>query len=109
MTFESMQGHTETKSVHGGVQHLFRFGNDFGASVVRHDGSYGNRNGEGLWEIALIQYSGDEWDFVYEREMFSDVIGWQNEEEIEEIVNWIRALPSDYEVRLRTKTSSRNL
>ena len=38
-----------------GRQRLYRFENNFGASVVRHNGSYGGK--EGLWELAVIKWS----------------------------------------------------
>ena len=35
-----------------GHQYIFRFPNNYGASVVRNRGSYGNE--QDLWEMALI-------------------------------------------------------
>ena len=39
-----------------GVQHRYRFTNDFGASVIQHEtGPFA-----GKWELAMLQFDGDE-------------------------------------------------
>jgi hypothetical protein len=97
--FEMLPGHLETKLVHTGYQHLFRFENGLGASVIKHDGSYGNRDGEGLWEIALIKWEEEGWDFVFEPEKFQySELGWQGLEESAQVLTWIAGLPKEYEV-----------
>jgi len=35
----------ETREVNGGVQKIYRYKNNYGASVVRHSFSYGNKEG----------------------------------------------------------------
>ena len=39
----------DTNYVNGGVQHVYSFSNGYGASVVKHDFSYGGK--QGLWEL----------------------------------------------------------
>ena len=65
------------RELHGGVQKVYRFQNGFGASVVRHDYSYGGDDRD--WELAvLVFYSEDneDWSLTYETEITDDVIGY---------------------------------
>lgn len=45
-----------------GTQKLYRFPNNFGASVVCHSGSYGGRHG--LFELATIYWSRNNYELV---------------------------------------------
>lgn len=63
----------------GGVQYLFQFLNGYGASVIRHRGSYGFDLG--LWELGLIEWDGEEWELIYNDD-FVDVLGWLNENDV---------------------------
>lgn len=68
---------SETNYVNNGVQHVYKFDNGYGASVVKHDFSYGGKNG--LWEIAVL----NEGDLCYTSGITEDVIGhlsWNNVE-----------------------------
>jgi len=73
----------EKKNVNNGVQKLYKFPNGFGASVVKHDFSYGGKNG--LWELAVLDFSVDsEGELCYTSGITDDVIGhlaWKNVEE----------------------------
>ena len=77
-----------------GRQRLYRFENNFGASVVRHNTSYGGK--EGLWELAVIKWSEEsidpDWRLVYDTPITDDVIGWLEESEIEPILLKIKSL-----------------
>lgn len=69
----------EKKELHDGVQFIFRFDNNYGASVVRHEGSYGGE--AGLFELAVLQYGKyksnlDEFEIVYHTNITNDVIGF---------------------------------
>lgn len=62
--------HTPLPRMHGD-QWEFRFSNGYGASVIRHDGSYGGKSG--LFELAVL----DAWNNVTtDTSVTGDVIGW---------------------------------
>ncbi len=70
-----------SKSINGGIQYLAKFPNNYGASIVMHDFSYGGDNG--LWELAVIKYESDKvWDICYTTHITSDVLGHLTEEEV---------------------------
>jgi hypothetical protein len=79
--------YTETPS-HGGQQKTWHFVNGYGASVIRHQYSYGAN--KGLWEVALLK--GD--DLYYIREnanmtVFDDVVGYLNDPEVDNLLQMI--------------------
>lgn len=76
------------RSVMGGVQRRYEFPNGFGASVVRHEGSYGNR--QGLWELAVLDRAGH---LTYDTPITDDVIGHLSEIEVTALLYRIAALP----------------
>jgi len=86
---------------HGtGTQRIYRFDNGYGASVVLYSfapgvGSYGAE--QGLWELAVVRFTGDGLDqfkVTYETPVTNDVIGWLDEDEVQEKLQQIRDLPS---------------
>lgn len=88
-----MSQHTPytSKPIHGnGIQHLYRFDNGFGASVVQHQHSYGGNRG--LWELAVIEFEGDQWHLTYDTEVSGDVIGYLEWSEVEGYLDQIAAL-----------------
>lgn len=70
-------------------QTLYKFPNGFGASVVFHIGSYGYE--QGLCEIAVIDWLGEEWEITYSTSVTNDVIGYLDSEQrdrtLEDIFN----------------------
>ena len=70
-------------------QTLYKFPNGFGASVVFHIGSYGYE--QGLCEIAVICWLGEEWEITYSTSVTDDVIGYLDSEQrdraLEDIFN----------------------
>lgn len=70
-----------THSRHGGIQFVFMFPNNYGASVVSHDYSYGG--GEGLWEIAVLD---ENESLCYSTEVTDDVIGYLEEDEVLDVL-----------------------
>ena len=78
------------KSINNGIQKVYKFENGFGASVVQHDYSYGSS--EGKWELAVLEFEGDDWVLTYDTPITSDVLGYLDEEEIELILKEIQAL-----------------
>jgi len=83
-----------SRTVHGdGTQHICRFPNGYGASVVCHSFSYGGT--DGLWELAVLQFDGpnlDDFQLVYDTSITNDVIGRMNPKEVWETLHKIRAL-----------------
>ena len=77
-----------SKEVNGGIQYIFKADNGYGASIVKHDFSYGGR--DGLWELAVIQFkvTGD-WDICYDTPITDDVLGRLSEDEVNEILEKI--------------------
>ena len=77
----------ETNDVYGGIQKLYQFDNHMGASVIRHDGSYGSD--QGLWELAVLNEAGE---INYSTEITNDVIGHLTWAEVSETLRRIQAL-----------------
>ena len=72
-----------------GSQRIYRFSNGYGASVVRHEHSYGG--GQGLFELAVLD-SNDE--LCYDTPITNDVIGWLTHEQVDELLDKISKLPA---------------
>ena len=75
-----------------GVGYKFRFENRYGASVIKHMGSYGHE--QDLWEVAILCWNDDGNDFslAYNTEITDDVIGWQTDDQIRDILRRIKEL-----------------
>ena len=91
----STRGLYSERSLYDGVQRLYRFENGYGASLVRHSGSYGGS--KGLWEIAVIEWIdqyefGFPWDFCYSTPITEDVIGYLEEDQVNAILSFIEKL-----------------
>jgi hypothetical protein len=74
----------------GGIQYTFKADNGYGASIVRHDFSYGGK--QGLWELAVTKYDGDSFNLCYHTEITDDVMGYLTEDQVNEILLEIQAL-----------------
>lgn len=79
-----------TNSLHDGVGARVFFKNGYGASVVKHKYSYGGP--EGLYELAVIYGSEEDWSIDYNTPITNDVLGHLIEEEVESYLNQIEAL-----------------
>jgi len=91
--------HPIAKELGSGTQKIWRFPNDFGASVVQFQtgsgtfGSYTNNWGE--WELAVLKITGDnedDWRLCYGTRITNDVIGHLTEEEVVKILKRIKRL-----------------
>jgi hypothetical protein len=71
----------ETSAVNDGVQYVFKFDNNYGASVVRHKFSYGGMQGQ--WEIAVLDESDQ---LTYKTPITQDVLGWQDQDEVMDVL-----------------------
>jgi hypothetical protein len=74
----------ETNKHMDGIQKVYKFPNGYGASVVKHQGSYGYA--QGLWELAVLDADGD---ICYSTEVTSDVLGHLNDPEVDNILGQI--------------------
>lgn len=88
-----------------GTQRLYRFENNFGASVVRHSGSYGGN--DGLYELAVIIWDPKAnvtlvetdlynritgWTICYSTPITDDVIGYLGEDQVNTVLSFIEKL-----------------
>ena len=69
---------------------LVEFENGYGASVVRHYGSYGGDGG--LYELAVMELIDDKWGLTFETEITNDVLGWLTEEDVTKFLREIEEL-----------------
>lgn len=91
--------------VFGGTQRLYRFENNFGASVIRHSGSYGGN--DGLYELAVIIWDPKAnitlvetdlynritgWTICYSTPITYDVIGYLEEDQVNTVLSFIKKL-----------------
>ena len=76
----------ETNDFNGGIQKVYQFPNGYGASVIKHDFSYGGP--EGKWELAVLK---DE-ELCYSTNITSDVMGYLNDPEVDQILKQIANL-----------------
>ena len=96
---EKLKAHKHTpvveRSLHNGTQKVYRFGNSYGASVVRHEHSYGSDHGK--WELAVIKFysdNNDDWSLTYETPITEDVIGHLDDASVETLLHQISNLPA---------------
>lgn len=74
-----------------GVQYIFRFPNDYGASVVKCVGSYGGCRD--YWELCVIIFDNNgRYYLTYNTEITDDVLGWLTDAEVVEVLRKIQAL-----------------
>ena len=64
-----------------GVQAKHFFDNGYGVSVIKASHSYGGS--KGLYELAVLKGTEDDWQICYDTPITYDVIGHQSEEEVE--------------------------
>lgn len=81
----------ERRESQGGIQYIFRFSNNYGASVIKHNGSYGHE--VDLWELAVIEFGrAYNWHLTYDTEITDDVIGHLTDEEVRTYLQKIKEL-----------------
>lgn len=73
-----------------GIQAKHFFDNGYGVSVIRSRNSYGGS--EGLYEAAVLKGTEGEYEVYYETDITDDVLGHQNEEQIESVLSQIQKL-----------------
>ena len=91
MTFDELEFKTHPNSYMNGVQALVKFSNDYGASVIKGDFSYGGS--DGLYELAVTKTNEDgSWNLCYDSGLTEDVLGHLTEEEVTSYLQRIEAL-----------------
>lgn len=73
-----------------GVLYQFRFENDYGASVIKHEYSYGSN--EDLWELAVLIWRGDDCKLDYDTDITADVEGYLTDEDVRNLLQRIKDL-----------------
>jgi len=80
-----------------GTQVLFEFVNGYGASIIRHEFSYGSEDGR--WELAVLKDD----DLCYDTPITDNVIGYLTEDEVIPILAQIAALDPVIHKQLENK------
>lgn len=75
-----------------GVQYVFGFDNDFGASVIKNKYSYGHE--KELWELAVLTYNHEEnyYEENYTNPISNDVIGYLTNDDVIYLLKQIKEL-----------------
>lgn len=76
-----------SRSDWGNERYIFQFANGYGASVIRSRQSYGGP--EGFYELAVLRGG----KINYKTPITNDVVGWLDPDEVEELLDKIKALP----------------
>lgn len=71
-------------------QWMFKFENEYGASVIKHYGSYGFERD--LFELAVIKFDGNDFNLCYETPITDNVIGNLTNDEVLDCLERIRKL-----------------
>ena len=83
----TLRGYVKKYDILNGVGYTYQFENGYGASVVKHDSSYGGK--QGLYEIAVLDSTGD---LCYSTPITDDVIGYANEDKVLDTLHRIKML-----------------
>ena len=76
------------------IQKLYRFeGNNYGASVIQGSFTYGYK--EGLWELAVIKFNGEDWHLCMDTPITDDVIGYLTEKQVQDLLGKIDQLQEE--------------
>ena len=83
----TLRGYTKKYEILNGVGYEYQFDNGYGASVVKHDSSYGGK--QGLYEIAVLDSTGD---LCYSTPITDDVVGYAGKTTVYETLDRIKSL-----------------
>lgn len=87
---EGMEKFNKTFAIWGdSYNHRFKFPNGYGASVIKHYGSYGYE--EDLFELAVLK----EGKLCYDTEITNDVIGYLKNDEVLELLERIKNIKGE--------------
>lgn len=73
-----------------GIQARHFFDNGYGVSVIKPSNSYGGN--DGLYELAVLKGTEEEWDIRYDTPITDDVIGYLTKEEVEALLDQVKNL-----------------
>jgi hypothetical protein len=73
-----------------GIQALHFFPNGYGVSIVKFPGSYGFT--EGLYEVAVLKGTEENFELCYDTHITEDVMGHQDECDVDIILKEVEAL-----------------
>jgi len=71
-------------------QTLYKFENDWGASIIYHQGSYGYE--QGLVELGIVRWFGNKHMLAYDTYLTDDVLGDLTQEQAKSILEKIKEL-----------------
>ena len=83
----TLRGYARKYDIHNGVGYIYEFENGYGASVVKHDYSYGGKMG--LYEIAVLDSKGA---LCYDTPITDDVVGYAGVQTVYETLDRIKSL-----------------
>jgi len=87
-TFNDLQFKEHPKgAVYGGIISRIIFDNGYGASVVKHEFSYGGK--DGLYELAVLNKDGE---LCYDTSVTNDVIGYLRPEDVTDVMERVEKL-----------------
>lgn len=79
------------KRLYKGIQYIFKFENQYGASVIKHAFSSGHEYD--LWELAVIKFDNTGcWDIDLKTHIADDVIGFLNDKDVVDLLKQIKEL-----------------
>lgn len=70
-----------------GIQYLFRFENDYGASVIKTEFSFGNK--QDLWELALLFWHDGCYELSYHEIVKNGVLGYLSDYDVNKLLKTI--------------------
>lgn len=68
------------ENINTGYSWTFRFPNGFGASVIKHGGSYGAE--ADCWEVGVLVCRDGKWVHTETTPITNDVLGWQTDADV---------------------------
>ncbi len=97
----------ELRHLNGGVQAVFRFPNGFGASVVRGPYTHGGR--DGMWELGVVEWSGEKFELTYDTDIADDVVGYLSSGEVDVLLAPINGLDANGRERQEAAAADREV
>ena len=90
LEYESFKEYYIGDNGNNGRQWIFKFENNYGASVIKHYESYGFE--DDLFELAVLYFDGDNFDLSYNTSITDDVIGYLSNDNVMEYLEKIKGL-----------------